>query len=151
MVTAVRTLIPFFKPYRGRMLLVMVSVLVVSGAGLLAPWLIRLLVQVVRLAEGDLAAATQSLVTITLALLAVYLLRSAGQFINFHVSHVVAFGLVHDLQVAVYQRASPRRISPSGSPARSSHGWSRTRWRSNPSSLTRCTISSSVSCWRWAS
>jgi ABC-type multidrug transport system fused ATPase/permease subunit len=110
MLSAVRTLIPFFKPYRGRMLLVMLSVLVVTGAGLLAPWLIRLLVQVVGLAESDLTTATQSLVTITLGLLAVYLLRSAGQFINFHVSHVVAFGLVHDLQVTVYQHL--QRFSP---------------------------------------
>jgi len=110
MLNAIRTLIPFFKPYRGRMLLVLVSILVVSGAGLLAPWLIRELVRVVRLAEGDLTAANQALVGITLALLVVYLLRSAGQFINFHVSHVVAFGLVHDLQVAVYEQL--QRFSP---------------------------------------
>lgn len=110
MLNAIRTLIPLFKPYRGRMLLVMLSVLVVTGAGLLTLWLIRLLVQVVRLAEGDLAAATQSLVDITLGLLIVYMPRSAGQFINFHISHVVAFGLVHDLQVAVYQHL--QRFSP---------------------------------------
>ncbi len=92
------------------MLLVLVSILVVAGAGLLAPWLVRELVRVVRLAEGDLTAANQALVGITLALLVVYLLRSTGQFINFHVSHVVAFGIVHDLQVAVYKQL--QRFSP---------------------------------------
>ncbi|MFW5709337.1 MAG: ABC transporter ATP-binding protein [Chloroflexota bacterium] len=110
MFNAIQTLVPFLKPYRGRMLLVLVSILVVAGAGLLAPWLIRELVRVVRLAEGDLAAAQQTLAGITLALLVVYLLRSAGQFINFHVSHVVAFGIVHDLQVAVYKQL--QRFSP---------------------------------------
>ncbi len=92
------------------MLLVLVSILVVAGAGLLAPWLVRELVRVVRLAEGDLTAANQALVGITLALLVVYLLRSTGQFINFHMSHVVAFGIVHDLQVAVYKQL--QRFSP---------------------------------------
>ncbi|MEL6407940.1 MAG: ABC transporter ATP-binding protein [Chloroflexota bacterium] len=110
MLKALRTLIPFFKPYRGRMLFVLASVLMVTGAGLLAPWLVRELVRIVSIAEGDLVGATQTLGTITVALLVAYILRSAGQFINFHVSHVVAFGLVHDLQVAVYQQL--QRFSP---------------------------------------
>jgi len=110
MSNAIRALLPFLKPYRGRMLLVLISILVVAGAGLLAPWLVRELVRIVRLAAGDLTAANQALVGITLALLVVYLLRSAGQFINFHVSHVVAFGIVHDLQVAVYKQL--QRFSP---------------------------------------
>ncbi|MFP4322886.1 MAG: ABC transporter ATP-binding protein [Anaerolineales bacterium] len=110
MLNAIRVLLPFLKPYRGKMFLVLISILIVSGAGLLAPWLVRELVRVVRLAEGDLATASQSLTSITVALLVVYMLRSAGQFINFHVSHVVAFGVVHDLQVAVYEQL--QRFSP---------------------------------------
>ncbi|MEM9953675.1 MAG: ABC transporter ATP-binding protein [Chloroflexota bacterium] len=110
MLKALRTLMPFFKPYLGRMLFVLTSVLMVTWAGLLAPWLVRELVRIVTVAEGDLAGATQTLGIITFALLISYLLRSAGQFINFHVSHVVAFGLVHDLQVAVYQQL--QRFSP---------------------------------------
>ncbi|NJO82888.1 MAG: hypothetical protein HC828_08745 [Blastochloris sp.] len=40
MIIAARVLLPFLKPYRGRMLIVLVSILVVAGAGLLAPCLI---------------------------------------------------------------------------------------------------------------
>jgi ATP-binding cassette, subfamily B, bacterial len=107
---AIRTLLPFFKPYRGQMALVMAGVLVVTAAGLLAPWLIRELVRVVRLAENDQTAATESLIAITVALFVTYLLRSGGQFFNFHVSHIVAWNLCHDLRTAVYEQL--QRFSP---------------------------------------
>jgi ABC-type multidrug transport system fused ATPase/permease subunit len=110
MLTAARTLVPFLRPYRGRMLIVLVSILVVAGAGLLAPWLIRALVQSLTLAGSDPAAALTSVTQIALVLLVLYILRSAGQYINFHLSHVVAFDLCHDLQVAVYRQL--QRFSP---------------------------------------
>ncbi len=108
--STLRTLLPYLKPYRWRVVLVLVSILVVTAAGLLAPWLVRELVRLVRLAEGDLAGATRGVGLLALALLGVYGLRSLGQYLNFHVSHVVAFNLCHDLREAVY--AQLQRFSP---------------------------------------
>lgn len=107
---ALHTLLPYLHPYRWRVALVLASILVVTAAGLLAPWLVRELVRLVRLGEGDLAGATRGVGWLALALLGVYGLRSLGQFINFHVSHTVAFGLCHDLREAVYRQL--QRFSP---------------------------------------
>jgi ATP-binding cassette subfamily B protein len=111
---AFRTLLPYLRPYRWRVVLVLVSILVVTAAGLLAPWLVRELVRSVRQAEGDLGAATRGVGFIALALLVAYGLRSLGQYLNFHVSHVVAWNVCHDLREAVYsqlQRFSPAYYS----------------------------------------
>lgn len=110
MLTAVRTLLPFLAPYRGRMLLVLLSILAVTGAGLLGPWLIHALVQTVRLAAGDPAAALRGIAQIAVALVLVYLVRSVGQFLNNHVSHIVAWNLCHDLRTALYRQL--QRFSP---------------------------------------
>lgn len=110
----VQTLLPYLTPYRWRIVLVLFSILVVTAAGLAAPWLVRELVRSVRLAEGDLAAATQGVGFIALALLVAYCFRSLGQYLNFHVSHVVAWNVCHDLREAVYsqrQRFSPAYYS----------------------------------------
>jgi ATP-binding cassette, subfamily B, bacterial len=110
MLTALRTLLPFLKPYRGLMLLVLLSILAVTGAGLLGPWLIRALVQTVRLAEGDPLAAAGRIGQIALMLAVVYLVRSGGQFLNNHLAHVVAWNLCHDLRTALYRQL--QRFSP---------------------------------------
>ncbi|NJK82199.1 MAG: ABC transporter ATP-binding protein [Chloroflexaceae bacterium] len=107
---AIHMLLPFLRPYWPQILLVFLSILVVTGAGLLGPWLIRSLVQTVRLATDDHSLAAWGVGQLALALLVVYLLRSTGQFLTFHISHVVAFNVCHDLQVTVYrylQRFSP--------------------------------------------
>jgi ATP-binding cassette, subfamily B, bacterial len=112
--TTLHTLLPYLKPYRWRIVLVLFSILIVTAAGLAAPWLVRELVRSVRLAEGDLAAATRGVGFIALALLIAYSLRSLGQYLNFHISHVVAWNVCHDLREAVYsqlQRFSPAYYS----------------------------------------
>jgi ATP-binding cassette, subfamily B, bacterial len=99
----------FLKPYRWRMLVVLLGIVVVTAAGLLTPWLIRALVQAVR-TGGDPAAALQGVTLIVAALLAAYALRSIGQFLTNHMSHVVAWNLCHDLRVALYRQL--QRLSP---------------------------------------
>jgi ATP-binding cassette, subfamily B, bacterial len=107
---AFRTLMPFLVPYRGLMTLVLLSILAVTGAGLLGPWLIRSLVQTIRLSADEPAALLSGLGGIALALLAVYLVRSFGQFLNNHLSHVVAWNICHDLRTALYRKL--QRFSP---------------------------------------
>ncbi len=107
---ALRTLLPFLQPYRGLMLLVLLSILAVTGAGILGPWLIRNLVQTIRLAKGDPTIILSGIGEIALALLAAYLVRSVGQFLNNHLAHVVAWNLCHDLRTALYRQL--QRFSP---------------------------------------
>ncbi|MCG8348320.1 MAG: ABC transporter ATP-binding protein/permease [Chloroflexales bacterium] len=102
--TAIQTLFPVLKPYRWRIILVFTSVVVVTAAGLFAPWLIRDLVRVLRLAEGDPGAAQQGVITLAVLLLATYSVRSLGQYLNFHHSHVVAWNVCHDLRTALYKQ-----------------------------------------------
>jgi ATP-binding cassette, subfamily B, bacterial len=108
---ASRTLLPFLAPYRRLMVLVLISMLSVTAAGLLGPWLIRSLVQTIRQATNEPAVPLSSLAGIALGLLAVYLVRSLGQFVNNHLSHVVAWHLCHDLRTALYHQL--QRFSPS--------------------------------------
>jgi ABC-type multidrug transport system fused ATPase/permease subunit len=108
--TAIQTLLPFLKPYRWRVALVCVSVLTVTAAGLLAPWLVRELVRVLRLAEGDVSATAQSILMLAGLLLSAYAVRSLGQYLNFHYSHVVAWNVCHDLRTALYRQL--QRFSP---------------------------------------
>lgn len=110
MLNPINTLLPFLKPYRWRMFAVFISILIVAGAGLLAPWLIRSLVQRLTLAQGSPTTAFSAVGELALILLVVYVLRSAGQYFNFHVSHMVAFDLAHDLQIAIYNQL--QKFSP---------------------------------------
>lgn len=110
MKAAIQTLLPFLKPYRSRIILVFICVIAVTAAGLLAPWLIRDLVRVLRLAEGDLVAAQQGVILLAVFLFATYGVRSLGQYLNVHHSHVVAWNVCHDLRTALYKQL--QRFSP---------------------------------------
>lgn len=103
------TLIPFLRPYRSTMLLVLLSILTTTGAGLLAPWLIRSLVALLS-AEGAEAETMQSLVGLVVLLLLAYGARSVGQFFTTHLAHVVAWNACHDIRTALYHQL--QRFSP---------------------------------------
>ncbi|MEM8857276.1 MAG: ABC transporter ATP-binding protein [Chloroflexota bacterium] len=104
------TIKPFLEPYRWRIALVFGSVFAVTGAGMLAPWFIRDLVRILRLAEGDVAAARQGILVTTGLLLLTYAVRSYGQYLSFHHSHVVAWNVCHDLRSAIYEQL--QKFSP---------------------------------------
>ncbi|NOK63326.1 MAG: ABC transporter ATP-binding protein [Chloroflexi bacterium AL-W] len=110
MKTAIQTLLPLLKLYRWRIALVFTSVIVVTGAGLLAPWLIRELVRVLRLADGDVEATQQSILVLSGLLLLAYGVRSLGQYLNFYYARVVAWNVCHDLRTVLYQQL--QRFSP---------------------------------------
>lgn len=112
MKAALQTLLPFLKPYRWRGLFVLALVVTVTAASLLTPWLIRELVRVLRLAgetESTVNAQRGVLWSAGLLLFA-YALRSVGQYLNFHHSHVVAWNVCHDLRRALYRKL--QQLSP---------------------------------------
>lgn len=103
------TLRPFLRPYRGQMLLVLLSILATTGAGLLAPWLIRSLVAL--LGDGlTRVEALRGLAGLAALLLIAYAVRSAGQFCTMHLAHVVAWNVCHDVRLALYRQL--QRFSP---------------------------------------
>jgi len=107
--TAFRTLLPFLRPYRWHMALVLASNLLVMITSLLAPWLISSIVGVVRVAPDQ--ALSNGVLVIAAALAGAYALRGLGLYITFYVSHIAAWRVCHDLRLAVYtqlQRMSPR-------------------------------------------
>ncbi|MFW5845578.1 MAG: hypothetical protein ACOCXJ_05065 [Planctomycetota bacterium] len=79
------------------------SVLLTTAMGLLAPWLIRELVRVVRLGEESRGAAASGIAWLGGGMAMAYLLRSLGRFCNDHHSHVIAWRVCHDLRAAVYR------------------------------------------------
>jgi ABC-type multidrug transport system fused ATPase/permease subunit len=101
--TEFRLLWQFLRPHRRLMLAVLASILVVTGCGMLTPWLLREIVQIVRTAT-DASAAAQGVGWVALGLLIAYGLRSVGLFLNMHLSHVVAWNACHDVRLALYRR-----------------------------------------------
>jgi ABC-type multidrug transport system fused ATPase/permease subunit len=100
---------PFLRPYRDTMMLVLLSILATTGAGLLAPWLIRSLVALLS-AEGAQAETMRGILGLAALLLLAYGARSVGQFFTTHLAHVVAWNVCHDIRTALYHQL--QRFSP---------------------------------------
>jgi ABC-type multidrug transport system fused ATPase/permease subunit len=103
------TLRPFLRPYHGLMLLVLLCIAATTGAGLLAPLLIRSLVALFSNGAPD-AVALRTLVGVAALLLAAYAVRAGAQFATIHFAHVVAWNLCHDLRTTLYHQL--QRLSP---------------------------------------
>src|SRR5262245_414115 len=102
-------LVPFLRPYRWQMLLVLLSILATTSAGLLAPWLISSLVGLLN--NGVTAdEALRTVGGVAALLLAAYGIRSIGQFFTIHLAHVVAWKTCHDVRLALYRQL--QRFSP---------------------------------------
>src|SRR5689334_1481274 len=103
---SLQPLFPYIKPYRWKMLLVIVSSLVMTGTTLVSPLIIR---EVVRdLQSPERLASIQGFAFILLLL---YVLRAGGQYVKGYIAHIVAWNIVSDVQAAVYehlQTLSPR-------------------------------------------
>jgi ATP-binding cassette subfamily B protein len=94
---SLRPLLPYIKPYRWKMLLVVLSTLVMTGTTLVSPLIIR---EVIRDVQTPERLAT--IQWYALLLLGLYLLRAAGQFAKGYVAHIAAWNIVSDVQAAVY-------------------------------------------------
>ncbi|QBF32543.1 ABC transporter ATP-binding protein [Thalassococcus sp. S3] len=108
-------LIQYMLPYKRTMLAVVLSILVVTATGLLAPWLVRAIVLIIETGAED---ASQTLTLIAVGLVAIYIGRSTAEAAVFHYSHVVAFKTCRDLRDAVYTHL--QRLSPGWFAARKS-------------------------------
>lgn len=90
------------RKYAGVLTLTIISMLLLVGVQLLAPWLVKTMVEIVTNPVGaqiDLARITQ----LALLALLVYLLRAVLQFIRGYMAHVAGWSVVADIRTKVYE------------------------------------------------
>lgn len=106
---AFRRLFPFLRRYRWHMLIVILSAGGITAMNLVNPWLVRELVQNIRVNAGD--DASNRIIQLAAVLLVIFILRAACRYLYLYIAHVMAYSFVDDLRVAVYdhlQRLSAR-------------------------------------------
>jgi len=97
-----KTLFRFTLPYRKPLLATVVSMVLLVGVQLFAPWFIRQLIATVRTGNAD--ALSYSLITrLALLALAIYAARAGLEFLRSYMAHVAGWGVVADVRVAIYR------------------------------------------------
>ena len=98
-------LLPYLRPYRWHMLLVVFCALGATAMMLAGPWLIRDLIRIIAAESqgGGWKQAGGPVSWLTLGLVASFLLRAAFLFLMGYVAHIVAWSYVRDLTVALYE------------------------------------------------
>jgi ABC-type multidrug transport system fused ATPase/permease subunit len=106
---SLRRLLPYLRPYRWYMIVVVLASAGITAMNLVNPWLVRELVQIIRTETGD--AASSRIITLGAILVAVFAARSVCRFLTSYLAHVMAYSFVSDLRVVLYnhmQRLSAR-------------------------------------------
>ena len=97
-----KTLFKFTLPYRRPLLATVVSMVLLVGVQLFAPWFIRELIATVRSGNSD--ALSSGLITrLSLLALAIYAARAGLEFLRSYMAHVAGWGVVADVRVAIYR------------------------------------------------
>ena len=97
-----KTLYRFTLPYRKPLLATVVSMVLLVGVQLFAPWFIRALIATIRTGNSD--ALSYSLITrLALLALSIYAARAGLEFLRSYMAHVAGWGVVADVRVAIYR------------------------------------------------
>jgi ATP-binding cassette subfamily B protein/subfamily B ATP-binding cassette protein MsbA len=98
-----RRLLPFLRPYRPQVVVVVLCAVGAAATNLAGPWLIRSLIHLLLgTDESRFATVVDQVSLLALGLVAAYLLRAGFLFLTGYVAHVVAWSLVRDLTVGLY-------------------------------------------------
>ena len=98
-----KTLFRFTIPYRTPLLATVVSMVLLVGVQLFAPWFIRELIATVRSGNSD--SFSYSLIgRLALLALAIYAARAGLEFLRSYMAHVAGWGVVADVRVAIYRQ-----------------------------------------------
>lgn len=106
---SLRRLLPYVRKYRWYMLTVIIASGGITAMNLINPWLVRELVQIIRIESAE--TAVERVITLGVILLIVFILRAIFRFLYSYLAHVMAYSFVDDLRVGVYahlQRLSAR-------------------------------------------
>ncbi len=105
-------LLPYLRPYRWYMLVVIIASVGITTMNLVNPWLVRELIQMIREEKPD--NAMSRVVGLAAVLITVFIVRSLCRFVYAYIAHIMAYNFVDDLRVALYghlQRLSARFFS----------------------------------------
>ncbi len=95
-------LFKYAKTYLGPLIVTVVSMILLVGVQLLAPWLIRTMIATVRQqAEGS--NSVDLITRLALLALAVYAVRAGLQFLRSYMAHVAGWGVVADARRQIYE------------------------------------------------
>jgi ABC-type multidrug transport system fused ATPase/permease subunit len=97
-------LLPYLKPYRRHMAIVIISTIGVTALNLVNPWLIRSLVQMIGDTNNQTAPdqTLQNIRGLALALVGIFILRALFRYLTSYIAHIMAWSFVGDLRVALY-------------------------------------------------
>ena len=98
-----KTLFRFTLPYRKPLLATVVSMVLLVGVQLFAPWFIRELIATIRTGNSD-ALAYNLITRLALLALSIYAARAGLEFLRSYMAHVAGWGVVADVRVAIYRR-----------------------------------------------
>src|SRR5689334_24547450 len=98
--SSLRKLLPFLRPFRLHMLIVIIGSGVITAMNLVNPWLVRELIQIIRTETGD--TAVSRIVTLAIILTVVFFARSIFRYLYLYIAHVMAYSFVSNLRVALY-------------------------------------------------
>jgi len=100
--TVMKLLLRFAKKYRWALAVTIFSMLVLVGAQLLIPWLVRTLITLVT--EQELSPETMNIVrNLTLIALATFIAHGVVQFLRSYMAHIAGWGVVSDARKYVYE------------------------------------------------
>jgi len=103
---ALRFLSGYAKKYTSHLVVTVVSMVLLVGVQLLAPWIIREIIAAVRKQAGGQAAlqpAMDHITRLALLALAVYVIRAGLQFLRSYMAHVAGWGVVADARRRIYE------------------------------------------------
>ncbi len=101
-VQPIRLVLHYARNYGWELALTIISMVLLIGAQLVIPWIIKVLISAVT--EQPITQSTLQLITrLTLIGLVVYLLRGGLQFVRSYMAHVAGWGVVADLRKHVYE------------------------------------------------
>jgi len=99
----------FARKYTLTLVVTIISMLLLVGAQLLIPWVIRMLINTVT--SPDLSEQAFSTIgRLTLLMLVVYLVRGVLQYLRLQMAHIAGWGVVADLRKSVFDHLQRLRL-----------------------------------------
>lgn len=99
--TPLKLVLSFARRYAKALTITVVSMLALVAVQLIIPWVIRQLISAVTDRQGE-PEAYQLITTMTLAVVAVYLVRGVLQFLRSYMAHLAGWNVVADLRKYIY-------------------------------------------------
>ncbi|MCJ7432897.1 MAG: ABC transporter transmembrane domain-containing protein, partial [Anaerolineales bacterium] len=92
----------YAKKYKGSLTITAISMLLLVGAQLLIPWIVKLLVAAVT-APGATMDVMRLVRQLTIIVLIVYVSRAGLQFLRSYLAHLAGWGVVADVRKYIYE------------------------------------------------